>query len=128
MTPRERQASGGAALAPRPATALPRPGPHGPEDRPVPPWEDLFRGLPAAQQAELLDLAARQGLLYSRQLPPADAAALASRRQLLPQLLAGKADLAPLAARPAPPWPSPPAAGRDGGEGPDFACPAPRHV
>ncbi len=100
MTPRERQASGGAALAPRPATGLPRPGPAGPGDRPVPAWDDLFRGLPAAQQAELLDLAARQGLLYARQLPPADPSALAPRRQLLAQLLAGKADLAPLAPPP----------------------------
>src|SRR5205823_11999233 len=104
MTPRERQASAGATLAPRPAPAPPRPvGSTGAGERPVPPWEDLYRSIPPAQQDELLALAVRQGLLYAHQLPAPDPAVLNQRRQLLSQILGGKIDLAPVAVRPVEP-------------------------
>src|SRR5207247_5989871 len=101
MTQRERQPSAGATLPPRPAPALPRAGgsAHAGEPR-VPPWEDLFRSVPPAQQHELLALAVQQGVLYAHQLPMSDPAILNQRRALLSQLLADKIDLAPVPSRP----------------------------
>src|SRR5262245_31205844 len=98
MTSRERPASGGATLAPRPAsssTTRPGPGPiNGPRD--VPLWEDLFLAASPALQDELLRLAAQQGLLYLHRLPTSDGNGHPQRRQLLPNLLAGKVrDLPP---------------------------------
>jgi hypothetical protein len=93
MTQRERQTpEGGAQSLPRPiadrsATA------NGPPDW----WEDVFPGIPAARQQELLALAGRQGLLYAHQLGPTLAAPAAPRRPALPALLGGQtADLDPL--------------------------------
>ncbi|HKB37081.1 MAG TPA: AAA domain-containing protein, partial [Gemmataceae bacterium] len=101
MTPRERQASAGATLVPRPAPAPPRAGVTADGgERPVPLWEDLYHSVPPAQQTELLALAARQGLLYAHQLPTPDPTTLNQRRQLLPQLLNGKVDLAAVCIRP----------------------------
>src|SRR5215510_6031206 len=101
MTQRERQPSAGAMPAPRPAPGPPRAGgPAHAGEPPVPPWEDLFRSIPPAQQSELLALAVQQGLLYAHQLPPSDPAVLSQRRTLLAQLLAGKTDLAPVSSRP----------------------------
>src|SRR5439155_283327 len=54
-------------------------------------WEDLYAALSPQQQQELLDLAARQGLLQAHQLPAVDPAPMQQRRQLLTQLLSGKA-------------------------------------
>src|SRR5260370_30783961 len=101
MTQRERQPSAGATLAPRPASAPPRGGGSAHAGEPaVPPWEDLYRSVPPAQQSELLALAVQQGLLYAHQLPPSDPAVLSQRRALLSQLLAGKTELAPVPFRP----------------------------
>ena len=97
MTSRERQASGGVTLAAPPASALPRAA-SAAADRPLPQWEDLYRSATPEQQAELLALAARQGLVYAHQLPAADPTAPGQRRQLLSQLLVGKPhDLQPVA-------------------------------
>src|SRR5436309_10918040 len=99
MTQRERQPSAGATLAPR--SAPPRAGGSAHAGEPsVPPWEDLFRSVPPAQQHELLALAVQQGVLYAHQLPMSDPAVLNQRRALLSQLLAGKIDLAPVPSRP----------------------------
>src|SRR5262245_16342047 len=101
MTPRERQASAGPTLVPRPAPAPPRAGVTADGgERPVPLWEDLYHSVPPAQQTELLALAARQGLLYAHQLPTPDPTTLNQRRQLLPQLLTGKVALAAVCIRP----------------------------
>src|SRR5262245_21786642 len=111
MTQRERQPSAGATLAPRPASAPPRAGGSANAgERSVPTWEDLYRSLSPAQQSELLALASQQGLLYAHQLPEPDPTSLrdssgsrpggASPRSFLPQLLAGKTDLAPVYAPP----------------------------
>src|SRR5262245_45237587 len=89
MNPRERQASGGVTLAPRPAPLPARAGSPTPAaGREHLLWEDLYHNLPPEQQSALLALAARQGLLHAHQLP--DPAALSQRRQLLSQLLTGK--------------------------------------
>src|SRR5438034_1733025 len=97
MTQRERQPSAGATLPPRPAPALPRAGGSAHAGEPtVPPWEDLFRSVPPAQQSELLALAVQQGLLYAHQLPTSDPTVLNQRRALLSQLLAGKTELVPV--------------------------------
>src|SRR2546430_17540443 len=40
-------------------------------------WEALYRSVSPAEQADLLTLARRQGLLYSHQLPPAPPASRA---------------------------------------------------
>ncbi len=100
MSSRERQASGGATLAARPAPAPVRAA-STPADHQPATWEDLFRCLPEAGQQELLALAGRQGLLHAHQLPPVDPALSQQRRQLLAQLLTGKVrDLAPLTPNP----------------------------
>src|SRR5438094_3826188 len=99
MTQRERQPSAGATLAPR--SAPPRAGGSAHAGEPtVPPWEDLFRSVPPAQQSELLALAVQQGLLYAHQLPPSDPAVLNQRRERLSQLLTGQTDLVPVPYRP----------------------------
>src|SRR5439155_19604127 len=101
MSSRERQAAGGATLAPRPAAVLVRAASTPAGERDPAPWEDLFRCLPEAGRQELLALAARQGLLHAHQLPPIDPTLLQQRRQLLAQLLGGKVrDLAPLTPAP----------------------------
>ena len=100
MTSRERQASGGVTLAAPPTSALSR-ATAAAADRPLPLWEDLYRSATPEQQAELLALAARQGLLYAHQLPSADSSAHGPRRQLLSQLLHGKPhELAPVTVQP----------------------------
>jgi hypothetical protein len=108
MTSRERHASGAAsatvALPPKShaSTAAARPGSSTEIVAPVSPWETLYRHIPPAQQADLLALAARQGLLYSHQLPtavsPRSAPADESRGwNLLGKMLAGQvAELEPL--------------------------------
>jgi hypothetical protein len=100
MSSRERQAAGGATLAPRPATVPARAAsPVGEREQVA--WEDLFRCLPEAGRLELLALAARQGLLHAHQLPHIDPTLLQQRRQLLTQLLSGKfRDLAPISPAP----------------------------
>src|SRR5262245_767855 len=105
MTSRERPASGGATLAPRPGpSSTPRSGAGhstGPRDAPL--WEDLFLGATPALQDELLRLAAQQGLLYLHRLPTPEPNGSSHRRQLLPNLLAGKVrDLPPCRAEPVP--------------------------
>jgi hypothetical protein len=100
MSSRERLTSGtGSGPALRPPA-----GPDAPS-RPVPQaeaapaaatsWEEIYRGVPEAQQTELLALARRQGLLYGHQLPPArngGTARAEAGRQLLDHLLAGHID------------------------------------
>src|SRR5438477_10502893 len=101
MSSRERQAAGGATLAPRPAAVAARAASTPAGERDPAPWEDLFRCLPEAGQQELLALAVRQGLLHGYQLPPIDPTLLQQRRQLLAQLLSGKGrDLPPLTPAP----------------------------
>src|SRR5262245_58023648 len=91
MTARDRQASGGVTLASRPASTSARSGPtSAASPRELPPWEELYHSLAASSQNELLDLAARQGLLYVHQLPPVDPACWEQNRQLLSHLLTGK--------------------------------------
>lgn len=89
MTHRETEASGRVTAA-RPAVApapLPPAAPVAPEPPRIPPWETLYRSVPAAQQSELLRLARRQGVLYSHQLPAPGTPVLPDRaRQLLAQL------------------------------------------
>src|SRR5262245_2280889 len=80
MTQRERQASGGlAAPASAPGSAGAPPGPAapvrpapGPEtaSRPASLWEDYYRSASPDEQAALLALAGRQGILYAHTLPP----------------------------------------------------------
>src|SRR5262245_1116692 len=72
MNQRERQPPGGSSQAAArsasgPATAaLPGQG-----LAPRPSWEERFQNAPPDQQAQLLALAERQGILYGHQLPPA---------------------------------------------------------
>ena len=68
-------------------------------------WEDLLPSLPPARGRELLELAARQGVLYAHQLPAGNGSAApvahAPRLAVLPALLNGQThDLLPL--RPTP--------------------------
>ncbi len=110
MSQRERQASGGQAatvLAPPVVVELPRLGPVAEVGaRRELPWERLFSQATPAQQAELLALAARQGLVYAQQLPKVAAgprtaaqADQGQRHHLLTQLAAGQTgDLQPLRA------------------------------
>src|SRR5262245_45332098 len=83
MTRREGQRSGGASHAASPPA---------PDRAPMPPaWDELFCGATAAQQAELLELARRQGLLYGHQLPaPANGAPREDFRRFLNRVLSGK--------------------------------------
>src|SRR5260370_15073903 len=99
MTSRERKALGGVTLAAPPTSALSRAT--AAADQPLPLWEDLYRSATPDQQAELLALAARQGLLYAHQLPAADPSASGQHRAVLSQLLAGKPhDLPPVPVQP----------------------------
>src|SRR5262249_28890081 len=83
MTRREGQRSGGASHAASPPA---------PDRAPKPPaWEELFCAATAAQQAELLDLARRQGMLYGHQLPaPANGPPREDFHRFLNRVLAGK--------------------------------------
>lgn len=111
MNQRERQAPGGMAAAvlgrPTPVESAPRLGPTGEvSSRRDPLWENVFPQTSPSQQAELLALAARQGLLYAHQLPKTNSRPRATgqpennqRHHLLVQLLAGQTgDLQPLRA------------------------------
>src|SRR5262245_19228026 len=111
MSQREHQASGGVTrAAPQPAAVHAAPQPSsatsGSATERPPLWEDLFRSFSAGQQNELLSLAARQGLLYSYQLPASgNGAAPDHGRHQLSRLLAGHTgELEPLRAPPVEVW------------------------
>lgn len=91
MTQRERSSSGAVAEA-----ALP-PRADAPGMAP-PSWEELYRGSSPAQQAELLAVARRQGILYAGQVPTPTGNGFASDppRQLLSRLAHNHLDLPPL--------------------------------
>jgi hypothetical protein len=97
MSRRERQAPGKAEPAGRPTG-----GALAPDFSRTPGWEEFFPRLSAGQQGELLDLAGRQGVLYSHQLPPANgSAASAAGSGPLARLLAGQTEaLVPLCPEP----------------------------
>lgn len=63
-----------------------------------PSWEELYRGSSPAQQAELLAVARRQGILYAGQVPAPAGNGFASDppRQLLSRLAHNHVDLPPL--------------------------------
>lgn len=72
MSQRERQATGATKKAGRPAgaaLAAARPGVNGGEFDSLTAWDDLFAHASAAEQADLLEMARKQGVLYSYQLP-----------------------------------------------------------
>jgi hypothetical protein len=116
MMPRERKAFGGlSATAPVP-TAIPQPqsssGRNG-VDLSVPRllvWEEWFQIANPAQRNEMLALAARQGILYANQVPPATANGVKNKvptsqepaqPRTLTNLLAGITDdLTPVATQP----------------------------
>jgi hypothetical protein len=107
MTQRERQASGGVSeAAPRPGAghaSLPRPTASAdPSAGHAASWEDVYRAASPAQQAELLRLAQRQGVLYAHQLPPTgNGTAVDRTRQFVARLLNGQtSDLEPLRSEP----------------------------
>lgn len=102
MSVRERQNSGGATLAERPAASSSRAEPiAAPSDREYLAWDEFYRALTPGQQQELLALASRQGLVHAHQLPAVDPTVLQQRRQLFTQLLSGKfSDLSPAHASP----------------------------
>src|SRR5205823_2939459 len=92
--------------APRPGaghTAVPRPTASvDPAVGHTASWEDVYRAASSAQQAELLDLAHRQGVLYAHQLPPTgNGTAVDRTRQLVARLLNGQTgDLEPIRPEP----------------------------
>src|SRR5215470_11484910 len=91
MSFRERPAPGVAAKASRSASGPAAPKPPDPVPR-APSWEEVYLGATPAEQAELLALAQRQGLLYGHQLPtPGNGTQFPHNRQLLSQLLVGHA-------------------------------------
>jgi hypothetical protein len=107
MSQRQRQASGGmSAVLPalaeaQPASSAVLSSPCLAVDRdtsPVPSWEELFQNASPAQQAELLALARRQGVVYAHRLPLATGPRCAetgtelTRLAVLTRLLAGKVD------------------------------------
>lgn len=102
MTQREWYASGGVSEAVLPPPGSPAPAPlaalAATAARPVLLWEDYYRSASPSQQAELLSLASRQGVVYSHQLPATSNGNTSDRnRQFLSRLLAGQIeDWAPL--------------------------------
>lgn len=73
MMARDRKAPGGTsatatAVVPATTPAPLRNGQEAPGPRKLP-WQELFQGFSADQQADLLVLAARQGLIYAHQVP-----------------------------------------------------------
>ncbi|MBY0524675.1 MAG: AAA family ATPase [Gemmataceae bacterium] len=100
MTQRERPSSTAVSeAAPRPPSGHPSRthAPDGPPDRPLP-WEEFYRSIAPSQQLEIVELARRQGVVYSQQLPPAPPSSGNDRaRQFLTRLFAGHAgDLEPV--------------------------------
>jgi hypothetical protein len=89
MSPRERQTpEGGPAAADRLASAPPALA--APESCPGSLWEELLHAADPAQRQQLLELAARQGVLYTPQItPPPNGSLKPIQRPLLAALLAG---------------------------------------
>src|SRR5262245_59969431 len=103
MTQRERQAIGaGTEAGSRPIAGKPVPAAANAPGVARSVWEEFFANASPTRQSELLALAARQGTLYSHQLPTlTNGASYDLHRRLLGQLLAGKTDdLEPLRIEP----------------------------
>src|SRR5450631_3850306 len=115
MTARERKASGGMSAtatipdgAHSPVHATGRNGAADPAGARPPRWEEWFLNASPSQGAEMLALAARQGILYANQIPPPVNGARAKSTpddpihlKTLARLLAGNVDdLAPVAVQP----------------------------
>lgn len=105
MTARERKTSGDpsatatARVAVAPATAGAGRNGVEPDTIPIVAWQEWYRHASASQQAEMLALAARQGLLYAHQPPPPAGGLKArpviedtSHLQVLIRLLSGNTD------------------------------------
>src|ERR1700677_4215983 len=98
MKPRDRQASGGnAPQAAMAAVPLLEPANGSASSYQALPWEEWYRSASPDQQAELIELARRQGLLYAHQIPPhanghhANGKETPADPQVLKDLLAGQA-------------------------------------
>lgn len=89
MTQRERQLSEGAAqAAARPALGS---APPSPPERTLLPWDEIFLSATPSQQAQLLNLAQRQGLLHGHQLPlPMNGPPRAGVQRFLARVLTGE--------------------------------------
>src|SRR5437016_14142219 len=99
MNQRERQPPGGLSqAAPRSASGLAPAAPPGKHPLRTASWEDVFQNASPEQQAQLLALAERQGILYGHQLPPVPNGLVRDDvRRFLSRVLSGKLDgLVPL--------------------------------